>query len=82
MEQTTKTLITVVFPGLAGFVIGCMVVLPQLIMLGMSPTLTLFVGVVVTGLFSSFVAALLRLRMREEAQQDAELDAGDLAPAE
>lgn len=68
MDSAIKTLLTVVFPGLAGFVIGCVVILPQLLLLGMSPSLTLFVGIVVTGLFASGVSAMLRQRYKDDGQ--------------
>jgi hypothetical protein len=59
MERTIKIWLSIIFPGLLGFVASCLVILPQLTMRGLGAPWDIVVGVFLAGAFSVLFSRML-----------------------
>ena len=66
MERTIKIWLSIIFPGLLGFVASCLVILPQLTMRGISAPWDVVVGVFLAGAFSVLFSRMLARHLDEE----------------
>lgn len=66
MERTIKIWLSIIFPGLLGFVASCLVILPQLTMRGLSEPWDFAIGVFLAGAFSVLFSRMLSRHLDEE----------------
>lgn len=66
MERTIKIWLSIIFPGLLGFVASCLVILPQLTMRGLSAPWDTVVGVCLAGAFAILFSRMLARHLDEE----------------
>ncbi|MDG4649310.1 hypothetical protein P6F26_12720 [Roseibacterium sp. SDUM158017] len=59
MERTIKIWLSVIFPGLLGFVASCLVILPQLTLRGLSQPWDIVFGVFFAGTFAVLFSRML-----------------------
>jgi hypothetical protein len=59
MERTIKIWLSIIFPGLLGFVASCLVILPQLTLRGLGAALGFRVGVSLSGAFAVLFSRML-----------------------
>lgn len=72
MERTIKIWLSIIFPGLLGFVASCLVILPQLTMRGLTAPWDIVVGVALAGAFSILFSRMLSRHLDEEETAAAE----------
>lgn len=68
MERTIKIWLSIIFPGLLGFVASCLVILPQLTMRGLGSPWDIVVGVTFAGAFSILFARMLSRHIDAEEE--------------
>jgi hypothetical protein len=66
MERTIKVWLSIIFPGLLGFVASCLVVLPQLTMRGLGAPWDTVAGVVFAGFFAVLFSRMLSRHLDED----------------
>ena len=66
MERTIKIWLSIIFPGLLGFVASCLVILPQLTMRGLSAPWDVVVGIFLARTFSVLFSRMLARHLDEE----------------
>jgi RsiW-degrading membrane proteinase PrsW (M82 family) len=66
MERTIKIWLSIIFPGLLGFVASCLVILPQLTMRGLGAPWDILVGVFLAGTFSVLFSRMLARHLDDE----------------
>ena len=66
MERTVKIWLSIIFPGLLGFVASCLVILPQLTMRGLSAPWDILVGVFLAGAFSVLFSRMLTRHLDDD----------------
>ena len=66
MERTIKIWLSIIFPGLLGFVASCLVILPQLTMRGLGAPWDIVVGVALAGAFSILFSRMLARHLDED----------------
>jgi RsiW-degrading membrane proteinase PrsW (M82 family) len=66
MERTIKIWLSVIFPGLLGFVASCLVILPQLTLRGLGAPWDIVVGVALSGAFAVLFSRMLSRHLDED----------------
>ena len=66
MERTIKIWLSIIFPGLLGFVASCLVILPQLTMRGLGAPWDTATGVLLAGAFAVLFSRMLARHLDEE----------------
>jgi hypothetical protein len=66
MERTIKIWLSIIFPGLLGFVASCLVILPQLTMRGLGAPWDIVAGVLLAGAFSVLFSRMLARHLDED----------------
>ncbi|MGP1355549.1 hypothetical protein [Roseicyclus sp.] len=69
MERTIKIWLSIIFPGLLGFVASCLVVMPQLTMRGLGEPWDMVLGVVFAALFAVLFARLLARHLDDDIEE-------------
>jgi RsiW-degrading membrane proteinase PrsW (M82 family) len=86
MERVIKIWLSIIFPGLLGFVASCLVVLPQLTMRGLDAPWEGILGVFLAGAFSTLFSRMLSRHIDEDEEDPKAATAGDspfaVTPAE
>lgn len=86
MERTIKIWLSIIFPGLLGFVASCLVILPQLQMRGLSAPWDVVLGVGMAALFAILFSRMLSRHLdtdvldEEEAAQALKASTADDSP--
>jgi RsiW-degrading membrane proteinase PrsW (M82 family) len=68
MERTIKIWLSIIFPGLLGFVASCLVILPQLTMRGLGAPWDTLVGTALAGAFAVLFSRMLARHLDEEEE--------------
>jgi predicted outer membrane lipoprotein len=72
MERSIKIWLSVIFPGLLGFVASCLVILPQLTLRGLGAPWDIIVGVTLAGAFAILFSRILSRHIDDdEAEREA-----------
>lgn len=66
MERTIKIWLSVIFPGLLGFVASCLVIMPQLTMRGLGAPWEGIAGVLLAGAFAILFSRMLARHLDED----------------
>jgi hypothetical protein len=69
MERTIKIWLSIIFPGLLGFVASCLVIMPQLTMRGLGEPWDMVLGVVFAGLFSVMFSRMLARHVDDDIEE-------------
>jgi len=72
MERTIKVWLSIIFPGLLGFVTSCLVILPQLTMRGLGAPWDIVAGTMFAGAFAVLFSRMLARHLDEEIEQEEE----------
>lgn len=72
MERTIKVWLSIIFPGLLGFVASCLVILPQLTMRGLGAPWDIIAGTFLAGAFAVLFSRMLARHLDEEVEQEEE----------
>ncbi|MCU4652593.1 hypothetical protein N8I71_07100 [Roseibacterium sp. SDUM158016] len=70
MERSIKIWLSIIFPGLLGFVASCLVILPQLTMRGLGAPWDVVAGVFFAGLFSVLFSRLLSRHLDDDIAEE------------
>jgi hypothetical protein len=68
MDRTIKIWLSIIFPGLLGFVASCLVILPQLTMRGLGGPWDVIVGVSLSGAFSILFSRMLSRHIDDDEE--------------
>lgn len=72
MERTIKIWLSIIFPGLLGFVASCLVILPQLTMRGLGAPMDTVLGVTMAAFFAILFSRMLSRHLDEEGVEEAD----------
>lgn len=81
MERTIKVWLSIIFPGLLGFVASCLVVLPQLTMRGLGAPWDLILGVGMAAMFAILFSRMLSRHIDDEEAEEADAVAAKASTA-
>jgi predicted outer membrane lipoprotein len=68
MERTIKIWLSVIFPGVLGFVASCLVILPQLTMRGLGAPWDAILGVFLAGAFAVLFSRMLSRHIDDDEE--------------
>jgi RsiW-degrading membrane proteinase PrsW (M82 family) len=80
MERTIKIWLSVIFPGLLGFVAACLVILPQLNMRGLGAPWDGIVAVFLAGAFSILFSRMLSRHIDEDETEEPKASTAEDSP--
>ena len=73
MERTIKVWLSIIFPGLLGFVASCLVILPQLTMRGLGAPWDVPLAVTLAALFAVLFSRMLSRHLDDEDTAEVEV---------
>lgn len=69
MERVVKIWLSIIFPGLLGFVASCLVILPQLKMRGLGEPWDAILAVLISGAFAILFSRMLSRHIEDDAEE-------------